>query len=151
MVPFCIVPKNTLTFRDGDGGTLNEEVARLPGIPSVQSDPCISFRQWGVYAPEWHTHVTLSWLHGTASYRIVRTFDPGQDASLFAQRTLQRASNVYLQYSQRKDCYNHLLVCVLVRVLDNISDLGHGIDLAVLLLESKLTFFYPYTTPSLGI
>ena len=56
MVPFCIVPKNTISF--SDGGTLNEEVARLPGIPSVQSDPCISLRQWGVYAPEWHTHVT---------------------------------------------------------------------------------------------
>ena len=94
-------------------------------------------------APEWHTRVTLSWLHNTASYRTVRTIDPGQDASLFAQSTLQRASNVYLQYSQSKDCYN----CLLVHVLVDFPDLGHGIDLAVLLLESRLTFFYPYAAP----
>ena len=143
MVPFRIVPKNALTFSDGDGGTLNQEMARLLGIPSVQSDPRISFRQWGVDAPEWHTRVTLSQLHGTASYRTVRTFDPGQDASLFAQRTLQRASNVYLQYSQRKDCYNRLLV----RVLVDIPDREDRMDLAVLLLESGLTFFYPYAAP----
>ena len=93
--------------------------------------------------PEWHTCVTLSRLHGTTSYRTVRTFDPGQDASLFAERTLERASHVYLQYCQRKDCY----YCLLVHVLVDIPDLGHGIDLAVLLLENGLTFFYPYAAP----
>ena len=93
--------------------------------------------------PEWHTCVTLSQLHGTASCRTVRTFVPGQDASFFAQRTLEKASNGYLQYCQRKDCYHGLLVHVLV----DIPDLGHGIDLAVLLLENGLTFFYPYAAP----
>ena len=134
--------KNALTFSYGDGGSLNQRIARLPGIPSVKSNPHI-FRQWGADGPEWHTQVTLSWRNGSATYRTVRTFNSGHDYSFLAQRTLQRMSNVYLQYSQSKDCYNSLLVCVLV----DIAHLGHWTDLAVLLLENRLTFLYPYVAP----
>ena len=35
MVPFHIVPKNALTFSDGDGGTLNQEMASLSIVMQI--------------------------------------------------------------------------------------------------------------------
>ena len=83
----------------------------------------------------------LSWHHGSPTHRTARTLKSGQDPSLSAQKPLQRALNVYLQYSQRKDWYDCQLVCILL----DIPDLGHWTDLAVLLLENRLTFLYPYS------